>query len=51
MPCLGIPSVDAFKIVETDASDIGYGGILKQRVSLESSEQIVRFYSEIWNTA
>ncbi|KAL5177446.1 polyprotein [Glycine soja] len=23
---------DAFKIVETDASDIGYGGILKQRV-------------------
>ena len=43
--CLGIPIVDAFKIVESDASDIGYGGILKQRVSLKSSEQIVRFYS------
>ena len=28
-PCLGIPTVGAFKIVETDASDIGYGGILK----------------------
>ena len=51
LPCLGIPTVDAFKIVETDASDIGYGSILKQRVSPESSEQIVRFYSEIWNNA
>ena len=51
MPCLGIPTVDAFKIVETDAFDIGYGGILKQRVSPESPEQIVRFYSGIWNNA
>ena len=51
LPCLGIPTVDAFKIVETDASNIGYGGILKQRVSPESSEQIVRFYSGIWNNA
>ncbi|CAL9021907.1 unnamed protein product [Prunus brigantina] len=25
LPSLGIPSVDSFKIVETDASDIGYG--------------------------
>ena len=51
LPCLGIPIVGAFKIVETDASDVGYGGILKQRVSPESSEQIVRFYSSIWNNA
>ena len=51
MPCLGIPTVGAFKIVETDASDVGYGGILKQRVSPESPEQIVRFYSGIWNNA
>ena len=49
MPCLGIPTVGAFKIVETDAFDVGYGGILKQRVSPESFEQIVRFYSDIWN--
>ena len=42
LPCLGIPTVSAFKIVETDASDFGYGGILKQRVSPESPEQIVR---------
>jgi hypothetical protein len=41
LPCLGIPTDSAFKIVETDASDIGYGGILKQIVSPESSEQIV----------
>ena len=49
LPCLGIPTVGAFKIVEIDASDIGYGGILKQRVSPGSHEQIVRFYSGIWN--
>jgi len=29
LPCLGIPHPSAFMIVETDASDIGYGGILK----------------------
>ena len=51
LPCLGIPTVGAFKIVETDASDIGYDGILKQRVSPRSLEQIVRFYSGIWNNA
>ncbi|CAL9001837.1 unnamed protein product, partial [Prunus brigantina] len=33
------------QVVETDASDIGYGGILKQRVSPNSPEQIIRFYS------
>ena len=38
LPCLGIPIVNAFKIVETDSSDIGYGGILKQRISPYSSE-------------
>ena len=51
LPCLSIPTIHAFKIVEIDASDIGYGGILKQRVSPESSEQIIRFYSGIWNNA
>ena len=51
LPCLGISIVDAFKIIETDATDIGYGGILKQRIFQESSEQIVRFYSGIWNNA
>ena len=51
LPCLGIPTVGAFKIVETNAPDIGHVGILKQRVSPESPEQIVRFYSGIWNNA
>ncbi|KAK9739978.1 hypothetical protein RND81_03G001700 [Saponaria officinalis] len=32
--------------VETDASDIGYGGILKQK--LYNKEQLVRFHSGIW---
>jgi hypothetical protein len=45
LPCLGIPSDNAFKIVETDASEIGFGGILKQLVSPGSPEQIVRFHS------
>ena len=51
LPCLSIPTVGAFKIIETNASDIGYGDILKQRVSPESPEQIVCFYSGIWNNA
>ena len=49
MPCLGIPTINAFKIVEIDASDIGFGGILKQLVSPDSSKQIVCFHSGIWN--
>ncbi|BBH05584.1 Excinuclease ABC, C subunit [Prunus dulcis] len=40
LPCLGIPTSTSFKIVETDASDIGYGGILKQKSESDSSEQI-----------
>ncbi|XP_047261734.1 uncharacterized protein LOC124895336, partial [Capsicum annuum] len=51
LPCLGIPNPDAFMIVETDASDIGYGGILKQKVDEKSSEQLVRFTSGVWNPA
>ena len=35
-------------IVETDASNIGYGGILKQRFMHSSQEQLVRFHSGIW---
>ena len=51
MPCLGIPTVDAYKIVETNASNTGYSGILKQRVSPKSSEQVVCFYSGIRKNA
>ena len=41
LPCLGISTPSAFKIVETDASDIGFGGILKQKITPTSPEQIV----------
>jgi hypothetical protein len=40
---------DAFKIIETDVSDYGHGGILKQRK--DSIEQLVRFASGTWNDA
>lgn len=46
---MGIPNPNAFMVVETDASDAGYGGILKQKVDLESTEQLVRFTSGILN--
>jgi len=32
LPCLGIPNPSTNMIVETNASDIGYGGILKQKI-------------------
>ena len=51
MPCLGIPTEQSFKIIQTDASDIGYGGILLQKVTPQSSEQIVRYHSGVWNKA
>ena len=51
LPCFSIPTINSFKIVETDASDIGYGRILKQRISLDSLKQIVRFHSSVWNKA
>ena len=38
LPCLGIPLESSFKIVQTDASNIGYGGILLQRVNPTSPE-------------
>ena len=45
---MGIPADNSFKIVQTDASNIGYGGILLQRVDRSSPEQIVCFHSGIW---
>ncbi|CAJ2673056.1 unnamed protein product [Trifolium pratense] len=40
LPCLGIPDPQAFLIVETDSSDLGFGGILKQRLPESSREQV-----------
>jgi hypothetical protein len=46
--CLDIPSNNNF---ETNASKIGFRGILKQLVSTGSSEQIVQHHSRSWNFA
>ena len=48
LPCLGIPNPHAFMIVENDASDIGYGSILKQQLE-SKKEQLVRFHSGLWD--
>nr|KYP43243.1 polyprotein [Cajanus cajan] len=47
LPCLGIPDPEASLIVETDASELGYGGILKQIISSSSIE----YQSGIWHPA
>ena len=46
LPCLEILHPDAFPIIETDASNIGYGGILKQ--DFQNKTSIVRFHYGIW---
>jgi hypothetical protein len=46
LSCLEIPHPQAQMIAETDASDIGYGEIFKQK--LTSSKQLVHFHSGIW---
>ena len=51
LPCLYLPNPTAFMIVETDASDIGYGGILKQRCASQNKEQLVRYHSGLWISA
>ena len=47
LPCLGILHPDAFPIIETDVSNIGYGGILKQ--DFENKISMVRFHSGFWS--
>jgi hypothetical protein len=49
LPCLGIPIINSFKIVETNAFVIGYGDILKQKISPNCPEQIVQFHFGVWN--
>jgi hypothetical protein len=52
LTCLGIPNPKAFMIIETDASETGYGGILKQNMHALSAhpmhDQLVRFHSGVW---
>ncbi|RDX88409.1 hypothetical protein CR513_30009, partial [Mucuna pruriens] len=45
LPCLGIPDPKANLIVETDASNLGYTGILKQKLPESLKEQVVKYHS------
>ena len=45
--CLNIVHQDAPKIIKIDATDIGYGGMLKQR--MDNKQNLVRFTSSTWN--
>ena len=49
IPCLYLPNPEAFTIVETDALEVGYGGILKQKIN--GKENIIQFTSGHWNSA
>ncbi|GAV77393.1 LOW QUALITY PROTEIN: hypothetical protein CFOL_v3_20864, partial [Cephalotus follicularis] len=49
IPCLHLASPLAFKGVETDGSDIRYGGILKQLI--DNKEQLVQYTSGTCNNA
>ena len=45
------PNPKWYKIVEADASDLGYGSILKQRVPYSQKEELLRFTLGIWKNA
>ena len=49
LPCLALADPETFKIVEIDALDIGYGGILKQKYG--NQKRLVKFTSGTWNNA
>lgn len=45
--CLNLPIPIGFLVIETDASNIGYGGILKQGLLESKQEEVVRYDSSI----
>ena len=46
--CRGTPHPNAFMIVEIDASNIGYNGVLKQKEFASAlTKQVVRYHSSI----
>ena len=49
LQCLALADLEAFKIVDIDASDIGYGRIPKQKDG--NHEKLVRFTLGTWNNA
>ena len=51
LPCLTLANPKWKKIIETDASNIGFGGILKQVNPHDKCEYLIRFHSGKWNEA
>ncbi|XP_028081194.1 uncharacterized protein LOC114282647 [Camellia sinensis] len=51
LPCLNLPNPEWKKIVEIDASNEGFGGILKQFNPKTQKEELLRFHSGHWNQA
>ncbi|KAL3359794.1 hypothetical protein AABB24_016335 [Solanum stoloniferum] len=51
LPCLTLANPAWPKIVETDASNMGYGGILKQINPHDKHEYLIRFHSGKWSDA
>ncbi|XP_049378146.1 uncharacterized protein LOC125842909 [Solanum stenotomum] len=49
--CLTLANAAWQKIIETNASNISYGGILKQINPHDKNEYLIRFHSEKWNEA
>lgn len=43
IPCLSLPYPNTLKIVEMDAFELGYEGILKQNI--DNKDKIIRYYS------
>ncbi|CAN4115498.1 unnamed protein product [Withania somnifera] len=51
LPCLMLANPNWGKIIETDASDIGYGGILKQINPQNKQDYLIRFCSRKWTNS
>ncbi|WMV08277.1 hypothetical protein MTR67_001662 [Solanum verrucosum] len=51
LPCLTLANPAWPKIVEIDASNMGYGGILKQINPHDKHEYLIRFHSGKWSDA
>ena len=49
LPCLTLANPNWIKVIETDSSNISYGGILKQVNPHDKIEYLVRFHSGKWS--
>lgn len=49
LPILALPDDQKYKIIESDAFDIGWGAVLKQKNG--DKEEVIQFASGVWNEA